>query len=200
MQRRSVILAMACAGLGVLTGCASSTPPVRRTIRSYTEEVSSILITADDKQIVFLGARYHYIFSAPPELLSVLRSSIHASLVAEFNPFTVFEDQRIVGEFSLKLVTNAIETQKKEVRDNIFQLNNIFLEGERFSASNISDAKLEPLQHSYHVNINESSGDGYWHSPEVSPIQKVAGGILLIGLIPLLLVTGLALPCCGSGH
>jgi hypothetical protein len=196
---------MACAGVGVLTGCASSTPPERRTIRSYTEEVSSILITADDKQIVFLGARYHYIFRAPPELLAVLRSPIHASLVAKFNPFTVFENQRIVGEFSLKLVTNATETQKEELRqacgrDNIWKLNNIFLEGERFSASHISDAKLEPLQHSYHVNIDESSGDGYWHPPKDSPIKKIAGGILLIGLIPLLLVTGLPLPCCGSGH
>lgn len=65
--------------------------------------------------------------------------------------------------------------------------------GERFSG-----AKRESLQHTYHVNLDEVSGHQYCFPPKDSSIKKIACAILLIGLIPRFLVTGLSLPCLGA--
>ena len=47
-----------------MTGCV--THELREKIRndaSYTEEVSSVLMSEDGKKLVFIGDRYHYIFA-----------------------------------------------------------------------------------------------------------------------------------------
>ncbi|MBI2732080.1 MAG: hypothetical protein HYX44_01830 [Aquabacterium sp.] len=82
------------------TGC-SSTPKLTR--QTYTEKVSTVMITQDKKQFVILGERYHYIFAAPEDLVALLGSPLKAKAAARFQPFLVTVDGVTTGDFHLTL-------------------------------------------------------------------------------------------------
>ncbi len=74
----------------VLTGCMTHDLLTRaKSDSSYTEEVASILISEDEKKLVFIGEDYHYIFDAPMELTNSLRSTFRKSLYAKYKHFRV---------------------------------------------------------------------------------------------------------------
>ena len=68
----------------------------------YTEKVSSILISTDNKSIVVIGQAHHYIFSAPSGLIKMLQSPIRQHLSADFGAFEVDEDENITGILTLR--------------------------------------------------------------------------------------------------
>ena len=64
---------------------------------TYTETVSQILISQDGKSIVILGATFHYVLDANPNLMQAISSSLHAKLVASFSEFRVDREGEVVA-------------------------------------------------------------------------------------------------------
>ena len=64
---------------------------------TYSEVVSSVLITKDGKKLVVMTDRFHYTFDASPALLRTLKGSFHQYVTARFSDFHVSPNGRIIG-------------------------------------------------------------------------------------------------------
>ena len=76
-----------------VSGCASE-PPVHQ--RTYTEKVSTLLLSKDGKQLVILGAAHHYVFDAPPDLVALTQSPLKTRVEARIAPVAA-RDGRVEG-------------------------------------------------------------------------------------------------------
>jgi hypothetical protein len=82
-----------------VSGCATSQHPSH----TYTETISSVLLSEDSKHLVAIGSNHHYVFDAPAPLVAALHSSLHPRLSAEFSTFHVDPQATITGEYKLLL-------------------------------------------------------------------------------------------------
>jgi len=57
--------------------------------KKVKETISSVLITTDEKRLVAMTSRYHYVFDIPPPLLAAIKGSFHPYVRAEFSEFHV---------------------------------------------------------------------------------------------------------------
>ncbi len=80
----------------------------------YTEEVSSILVSEDGKQLVFIGNNYHYIFDVPEQLLLTLKSSFRKSISAHFGKFRIGKNNNIEGKVGIVLYEPLSGMQREE--------------------------------------------------------------------------------------
>jgi hypothetical protein len=55
----------------------------------YTEHISSVLISQDEKKLVVVTRNFHYIFLAQPTLVKTLKSSFHPYVSGRFSDFRV---------------------------------------------------------------------------------------------------------------
>jgi hypothetical protein len=94
-----VILAIGGALALAASGCATSQHPPH----TYTETISSVLLSADNKHLVAIGSNHHYVFDAPQPLVAALHSDLHPRLSAEFSTFHVDPQATISGEYTLVL-------------------------------------------------------------------------------------------------
>ena len=98
---RRTLLACGLAQVTVsLIGCASE-PAVRQ--RTYKEQVSTLLLSKDGKQLVILGAAHHYVFDAPTDLVALTQSALRSRVEARIEPFVVSREGQIDGAYSLHL-------------------------------------------------------------------------------------------------
>jgi hypothetical protein len=96
------------------TGCATNAVLDKMNdVVTYTEEVSSILISEDGKQLVFIGNNYHYIFDVPEQLLLTLKSSFSKSISAHFGKFRI-GNNNIKGKVGLVLYEPLSEMHREE--------------------------------------------------------------------------------------
>jgi hypothetical protein len=103
--RRSLLQAFALSGFGLaLGGCATGSSFARR---SYTETITSVLISEDGAHLVAIGSNRHYVFDAPPLLVQALKSPVHAKLTGVFTPFHVDAKGDVLGEVTLQLADDA---------------------------------------------------------------------------------------------
>jgi len=68
------------------------TPMLYKT-RPYVEEVSTILVSANNKNIIVLSPRYHYIIDAPPIIVNSLKSNYASKVKVQFDQFSVGTSQ-----------------------------------------------------------------------------------------------------------
>ncbi|MEJ6007323.1 hypothetical protein WG899_17370 [Paucibacter sp. AS339] len=192
--------------VGSLGACAVSNDPAgpanpsQPKTRSYTEQVSSLLISQDQTQIVVLGERYHYLFQATTDLVRLNDFPLKPRISAKITPFHVALDGQTRGSYSLQLPAdlNPDEAQQaqafgfKPQADGSWTLDNQ-LSGKRYVVGNTFRAARSQtkLSHSYAVSVEaeETSGqqavDGL-----VTPVTVASDGVLLIyfvALAPLLI-------------
>jgi len=97
------------------TGCATNAVMDKMdSVVTYTEEVSSILISEDGKQLVFIGNNYHYIFDVPEQLLLTLKSSFRKSISAHFGKFRIDKNNNIKGKVGIVLYEPLSGMQRYE--------------------------------------------------------------------------------------
>ncbi|HEX7687671.1 MAG TPA: hypothetical protein VF453_08190 [Burkholderiaceae bacterium] len=112
-QLQLAALAFAAAAAG---GCAApGSAPVQHS--TYTETISSVLVSEDNAHIAAIGASHHYIFDAPPLLVRALHSPAHGSLQATFSTFHVARDGKVTGEYELALPAGAPADVQKAAAD-----------------------------------------------------------------------------------
>src|ERR1700704_4295043 len=84
--------------------------------KKVKETISSVLITTDEKRLVAMTSRYHYVFDIPPPLLAAIKGLFHPYVRAEFSEFHVDMVGTAKGTVSLTVssapddaVTSAID-------------------------------------------------------------------------------------------
>jgi hypothetical protein len=198
MQRRRFILAAAVAPL-LATGCTATTDSLKKTInendyRTYTENVDSVLISADGSKLVFLGAEYHYVFAAPVHLTALLDSPLHEKVKASMSQFNVDEDGNVSGNISIALESDStIEKQQAalmgfEVWGESFSYQKIALSGKRYAAKGFEASKVDKkyLSKAYSVTVRDKNAfNGKKILYVLTPITVAADGVLTILAIPL---------------
>lgn len=186
-QRRTLLVCGLAQVTLSLIACASE-PAVRQ--RTYKEQVSTLLLSKDGKQLVILGAAHHYVFDATPDIVALTQSALKSRVEARIEPFTVARDGQTDGAYSLHLPNGLSRAEAQAARDMGFQqlpggdwqLDNR-LHGTRYLVGNATrdDRLHEKLVHTYTVTViaDETAGQ---HIAEkaTTPVKIGAEGVLLV--------------------
>ena len=191
--RRAFLILTALVSL-VMAACA--TPYLQEKIRndaSYTEEVTSVLISEDGKNLVFIGDGYHYIFDTPVGLLPSLRSSFRKSLFANFKEFRVDKNDHVIGNITISLDESASQEDKEEAikigydKRPVSPALELSLQGERYRAGDVTIDRSEyKLNYTYKVTVlEERSSLEKAALTALTPVAVLADGVLVIVGVPL---------------
>ncbi len=196
-----------------LAGCASQSPnasdelsaanpAAARKPRIYTEQVASLLISQDRKQLVVLGDQYHYVFEAPADLLRLLESTLKPRLSAAIGPFHVALDGSTQGGYQVFLPPDLSEDEAELAQSLGFaksasETPGWFLtrplQGKRYVVGNTFRAARSPhlLNRAYTVTVEALEAPGQKTVEQLAtPVAIASDGVLLIyyaALAPLLI-------------
>jgi hypothetical protein len=197
MNRRLFLISGIAAACVTLSACVT---PKLFNDKEYTEKIMSFMITADDKKLVVIGERYHYIFDMPDGLLPVLKADYRKILNSSFYNFHV-HDSAVDGRYDLTLPQSASAEDKQQAIADGFKVDpfgNIRFEGEiqgtRYSAADF-EQKLtaQPFNQNYTVGVTETlSTIDKGVRMLATPVTVAADGVLMLGgvlLIPVVLVS-----------
>jgi hypothetical protein len=199
-ERRSIAIGAMAAASTLLTGCLTNA--LLREHR-YGESVSSILISADKKYLVFVGTKYHYIFDAPAILVKTIGSRLHASIHGSLGLFTVDEVGTTTGEYTLMLLSTASEQDRLTASELGFRQRRPTLDrspyeysgrlfGRRYAANGLQPGKEQRLNRTYTVYVSaEQSRIERSAKLLLTPLTLTVDGVLAIATVPLLLVAPL---------
>ncbi len=194
---RAFLIWSALLSLG-LTGCF--THELREKIRndaSYTEEVTSVLMSEDGKKLVFIGDGYHYVFDTPVVLLHSLRSSFRKSLFARFKEFRVDKNDHITGNITISLDESASQEDKEEAIEVGYDKRSdspaleLSLQGKRYKSGGVAADRVGyKLNYTYKITVlEERSSLEKSALTAATPISVLADGLLIIGgVVPLVIL------------
>ena len=180
-----------------MTGCMThELRTMARSDSSYTEEVTSILMSEDGENIVFIGNDYHYVFDAPVELSNSLRSSFRKSLFAKFKEFRVDTHNQVVGKVTIVLDESASQDDKNEAikigyeERPISPTLELSILGKRYSSGNVTiDRSGYKLNYTYQVKVLEERGSLEKAAlTAATPITVLADGALFLIAVPLVIL------------
>jgi hypothetical protein len=181
--RRKIIFVGGVAAIPMSTGCVTAALMSGNDEReTYTETVSSVLVSADGKTLAVLGQDFHYLFDAPEIVKAVLQSELRNVVEASFNSFLVDASQHINGNYKLRIAKNASPEQQEKALSAGFKANGV----QAIDAS-------QKLRKEYKVNISAEKSAGAKAAKTASkllltPITLAADGILILAALPLLLI------------
>jgi len=190
LYRRRLVVALAVAGGSrVLGGCASTTSAPKEQ-RRYSETISSVLASQNDRHIVAIGRNHHYVFDVPEVLARALRSPARTQLSAVFTPFHVDAHGDISGEVTLRLPPGAAPEMQRAAgevgmahqTDDSWQAS-IRLAGHRYSSWTYRTPgdKQEKLGQTYTIDVTTDAGVADTAAEAVdTPVRLAADGVQLI--------------------
>jgi hypothetical protein len=213
MNRRKFLTAAAAAPL-ILSACTTVTDSLNESIaehgyRIYKETVSSVLISADGRKLVFFGPEYHYIFDAPEHFAELMDSPLHAKMRAKFNQFDVGEDGGVSGYITIYLdavLADEMDAAKQLGFSTTYKgtqmHRDIELNGKRYSAKGFDASKVDQklLVKTYEVSVREKNTFNAAKALYVlTPITVAADGVLTLLTVPLFPVLFLVIAASGGG-
>lgn len=172
-----------------LSACAST--------KEYTENFSSLKMSADYSTFVVLGEHYHYVFDAPKILASSLRSDFRQHLTAGFfRPFNVGAGGETSGYVRFQLTDDAKPRDKAQAyalgyqttKDGLIYYT-VFMTGRRYVPREGEPVESPlALDQRYQVQVWDSqrSSDAM---RMLSPVYFAAGVGMVIATPAMLLVT-----------
>jgi hypothetical protein len=199
--RRVFLIRAALLSLG-MTGCI--THELHESIKrdaSYTEEITSVLMSEDGKKLVFIGIDYHYIFDAPVWLSQSLLSSFRKSLFFEFKKFRVDIDDHLTMNITITLHESASQEDKEEAiglgfdNRSVSPALELSLRGKRYKSGGVATDRVEyKLNYTHKIDVLvERSSLEKVALTALTPITVLADGVLLLLGIPLIILGALAL-------
>lgn len=117
-MKKKLILLVTLSFLILSGGCTNFTSELYRDgslskVKTYTEEISTFLITQDGKQLIVVGKEHHYIFEANDTLKFILTWPEKKRVKAEFgNGFSINPDQIVTGSYTLTVDAERNLTQE----------------------------------------------------------------------------------------
>jgi len=197
-------VAIGVAGIGGLSGCSSFNKMVGPRTSSYTdeiEEVSSLLISGDGRHLVFITSKWHYVFDAPPALVTALRSSYKPLLTATINRLDVDAEGASSVPYQIQL-PNPSSAQAEQAQVDGFRYVkgltppvlalNGKLNGRCHASKGVQAAPSVALNHSYKVAVRRETGQRQF-SDLPTPVRATAAGGLMLVMTPLVLVASVVL-------
>lgn len=175
-----------------LNGCISTVSDYEV---PYVESVSSILVTEDGRNLVFIGQTYHYIFDVPPMLVKTLNGSFHQAITANISRFYVNPDGKINGSFVMQVMPEATDADKASALESGYRKrgNQISyssrLSGIRYQSAGIAAlTTTQQLNKTYSVEVLVRKSDSKIAFENImSPIKKIIESEKLsLGPAPLL--------------
>ncbi len=183
-----------------LAGCAGAPadkpvpPAASAEPHRYTETISSVLVSGDEKRLAVIGSGHHYIFDAPPVLVRALRSPVHPQLSATFAAFHLDRHGVVSGDWLLTLAPDAspaARQQAKEVGlvegpDGVLASGGI-LKGKRYTGWTYKlRGEQDRLNKSYEVEIStDLTAADVALDDAATPIRVAADGVQLVYWAPL---------------
>lgn len=180
--------------------------------KSYKETFQNFLITEDNKQLVILGEKYHYIFPLDNNLKRIITWKHVNLLNLELSYLHVKQDNSIYVSFDLKAKKDGLTAEQikwlngkgfiEYLRDRSVVELRSKINGKRYSKEedvNYTNKNLEKFSKKYKVTINEdlTKSDKIARAP-LTPIAVAADLTLFAGIIalaPVLMMIG----CASSG-
>jgi hypothetical protein len=193
--RRLALAALAGAAF-VLAGCATSAAPEPPppSGQHYTETISSVLVSADEKRLAAIGSRHHYIFTAPEVLVKALRSPVHPQLTATFTTFHIDRRGVVTGDWLLALAPDASPAAREQARavgllpgpDGVLAAGGI-LKGQRYTGWTYSlRGPQDKLNKPYTIEITtDATAADVAVDEAATPIRMAADGVQLLYWAPL---------------
>jgi hypothetical protein len=168
--------------------------------RSFTEEISSFLITQDGKQLIVAGKQHHYIFAANDTLKFILGWPENNRVKATFYDFVIKDDQSVSGSYMLSIDASqdlALETKELLISKGFTEHKNQkqlyyyeSLHGTRYLADKFAMPTAMQFNQKYTINMRENYASTAASIGRIllTPLAVAADGVLIIGGIPLLLL------------
>jgi hypothetical protein len=169
---------------------------------SFMEEVSSFLITKEGNKLIVIGKEHHYIFESNDTLKFILQWSEKKRVKASFSSFNIKTDQSLLGSYDLSVhigkdlssETKALLIAKGFTENTALKILNYHgtLQGERYLADNVKIPVTMQLNKKYHINMIEDASVSASRVAKrilLTPIALLADGLLVIGGIPILLLS-----------
>lgn len=187
-----------------VSGCVVTKSLFKDTV--YHEKLSTILISEDLRQIVFMGAAYHYIFEAPAGIVESMSSGFHQNITATFDDFHVDSKGVVTGAVLLRLSAQASDAEKISAARLGYTRTTSGtalycceyaqrISGIRYEANNVLPTlPSQKLNRTYDITITaEQSTAEKAAKTLLTPITATVDGLLVIGAIPLLLIASVGI-------
>ena len=194
---RAFLIWSALLSLG-MTGCAFTPKLIEKISNdaSYTEKITSVLMTEDGTKLVFIGDDYHYIFDAPVGLLYSLSSSFRKSLFASFKEFRVDRNDRITGNVTISLDESASQEDRDAAIESGFNQRpaspvlEFLLQGKRYNSGGVATGRVGyKLNYNYKVGVLEERGSLEKAAlTALTPVAVLADGVIVIMAVPVILM------------
>ena len=183
--------ALTAGGLAGCAGIGGNRP------HSYTETITSVLVSEDGGHLAVIGDGHHYLFDAPPAVVQALRApAIHARLTGVFSPFHVDLHNVITGEVTLQVAAGGSAEDERAAEALGFRREpgssgplelRVPLKGQRYTGWRY-DVGLarDRLNRTYTVEITtEETATARAVDAAATPIRIAADGVQLIYVAPL---------------
>lgn len=199
VRRRAALILVAATALA-LAGCASAPADKHAPAAAaaaphhYTETISSVLVSEDEKRLAVIGNGHHYIFDAPPVLVRALRSPVHPQLSATFAGFHLDRNGVVSGDWLLTLAPDASPAAREQAKavglvaaaDGAMFASGI-LKGKRYTGWTYKlrgDQDRLNKPHEVEISTDLSTADVVVDDA-ATPIRVAADGVQLIYWAPL---------------
>jgi ankyrin repeat protein len=172
--------------------CGSETSPAPRLMQLKStpakgiskEIITSVLTTADGRQLVVMTSHFHYVFEPPAPLLAALKGSFHPYVHATFSAFHADIVGTTSGTVTLSVTSapddalaSAIAAGFTKTPDGaVFATT---LHGHRYTAGDVQPTAQYRLNRPYEIEIE----DDLRNYKKPSPIVMAAGYLTIYGIL-----------------
>lgn len=220
--RRNFMVLGALTGMGGLSACSNKknnfiTSSLFENQR-YVESVSSLLISSDDKNIVVITEKYHYVFDAPPEMVAALKAPFHPSIEGSLGTLVVKGSGAAFIRYELSLKDEASPQAREQALAAGFKARGKgvdtlsiqgALHGTRYASGGLQLPAQSPLRlnRTYQISVDaELSPAEKYGRALLTPVTLTADGAMVLGavavgiaLLPVLIPVTVALLKGGAG-
>lgn len=162
--------------------------------RTFTEEVSSFLMTQDTNQLIVIGQKHHYIFTTNDTLKFILGGFEKNRVKATFNNFVINSDQSVSGEYTLTVDALNLPLESKKLliaKGFVFSPTVLTyrsaVQGKRYLADQFVLPITLQFNQKYNITMHENyvSNSATIERILLTPLAIVADGVLIMGGVPL---------------
>lgn len=200
MLHRHLILTTALAACIVGGACvtASNNKRIEREYRTAYDQISSFLISRDQKTLIVIGQEHHYFLSLTPQIKAILQHPARPSMEASFSQLQLNQDHSVVGQYRLNIPNNAWAQLPQEQQASLTQMGFMpltggqqmysltgNLSGKRYSAIGFKlPAQMSTFNQPYSVQLRYTYVPLSKTADKIltTPLAVTADGLMIVGL------------------
>jgi hypothetical protein len=190
MNRRSFAKqAFSTLALGSTSGCSFIRYVTAEKPGTFTEQISSVLISDDDQVLVAMTKRFHYIFFGQSALAFALKGKLHSYLRAKFSSFYVRPRGGTSGIVELTISDAPDDVLAQAMSQGFIStpaglIFSKMLEGKRYDAGDVPVLLQYALNKTYDVEVRVERGPSLLKTPiyVINGTLYIAGTVLMVPL------------------